>query len=971
MKRAYGTIALGLSIVLGFYPTAFSQTMPAPDELTEFSANLWGASADNGTAAVFNDTSRVRVGSASLRFETNSGFDTWMFSPPDRNANWNFNNSGGVAFWIYAENNNPGFQNQSPWIRLYSSAGNYVQLRPTYDILNEANGRWVEFRIPFAGNAIWQRTQVGSPNLSSIRWIEIHADTWDAGFRYWLDGLRFNLPIAPPNGQIAIAGNNRVSLSWTAITDSRFQQYEIYRSNQPFQSITGMTPIGTVTNIGQTQYEDTTAMNGVRYHYAVALRLSGGQLSTEVDSIGPRTPYNQTDLQVVSIARTPRYPRYDPTYTYYEITEPSGFGPYIFSAATGLGSGQTGNTQRFPAVGSQVTYTATIRNRGTNLFSGSVVARWYVDNVLVSQQNVNLNLTPRQTATQTLQRTWENTPRNIRFEVVINDARPGNNALTVNSRSVGFLSYVDISYYEAFRENTTNYPQAQDDDFIDWLNRHMARFNELFAQAGTPKQVHFEILQTLMDTDPDPNINRLPFAIFPFRYRAGEGSLRLSGYYHPQDDIDYGLLHEMGHQLGLIDLYQMNIAPQFNQVNQTGYSAVACLMNGVSPFLSEHSAFAMTHWFNTAHGYFGQYLYSMPDQVKMRFLNRRNQPLANASVKVYQWCERPGMGKVITQQVKAQGMTNANGEFTLPNVPINPNLVPVVFNGDRLRDNPFGYVAVVGTNGVLLMEIEKEGFKDYAWLGITEVNNAFWQGQTSVAVFERALSLGGAIQTCPPTDMTENNAASWVGWSEDGQITLSDDTIRRQVGGSALRMETTGGFDNYVRYPGDRQAIWNLSGAQGIRMFCYSENPNLGFQNHSPWIRLAGPQGYIELRPNFDILNQTIGQWREFVIPFAGNATWQRTQVGTVSLANIHHIEIHADTWGAGFRLWIDGLSFYPNLGCSGDVNRDGCVNDIDLQRVLFAYGQTGDDLPEDLNQDGVVNDADLLEVLFYFGSGC
>jgi hypothetical protein len=52
-------------------------------------------------------------------------------------------------------------------------------------------------------------------------------------------------------------------------------------------------------------------------------------------------------------------------------------------------------------------------------------------------------------------------------------------------------------------------------------------------------------------------------------------------------------------------------------------------------------------------------------------------------------------------------------------------------------------------------------------------------------------------------------------------------------------------------------------------------------------------------------------------------------------------------------------------------VNSDGCVDDADLLRVLFAFGQHGFGLPEDLNGDGMIDDADLLSVLFHFGDGC
>jgi hypothetical protein len=56
----------------------------------------------------------------------------------------------------------------------------------------------------------------------------------------------------------------------------------------------------------------------------------------------------------------------------------------------------------------------------------------------------------------------------------------------------------------------------------------------------------------------------------------------------------------------------------------------------------------------------------------------------------------------------------------------------------------------------------------------------------------------------------------------------------------------------------------------------------------------------------------------------------------------------------------------------NGDVDNNGCVDDADLLAVLFAFGNTGNNLGRvDVNCDGVVDDADLLHVLFHFGSGC
>ena len=56
----------------------------------------------------------------------------------------------------------------------------------------------------------------------------------------------------------------------------------------------------------------------------------------------------------------------------------------------------------------------------------------------------------------------------------------------------------------------------------------------------------------------------------------------------------------------------------------------------------------------------------------------------------------------------------------------------------------------------------------------------------------------------------------------------------------------------------------------------------------------------------------------------------------------------------------------------NGDVDANGCIDDADLLAVLFAFGNSGNNLGrEDTNCDGVVDDADLLTVLFNFGSGC
>jgi len=942
---------------------------PARDALTELTAAQWGAEADGGWAAVYNDTVRRVAGSASIRFETNGCFDTRLWAPLTQDAGWDFLGAGvgGLAFWVYTHNTNHGFQGPSPWLHICTTPADYIELRPRHDFLDEARGQWVLVTVPLNGNDVWTSTPVGNPDMSNVNYIEIHGDTWECAFTMWIDDLRFDLPFAPPEGLVAIAGNQQVSLSWRRFNDltGQFHHYAIYRRTQPFTTVQGLTPLHTIPDLNNTSWVDSSATNATTYYYAVTAVLTGGFETTEVNAVGPRTPRDETDLQVTCIARTPRYPRYWPLYTGYWVTEPNGFGPYYFTAATGLGGGQTPATQRWPNLGDPVTYVATVRNRGTNAWSGTLNGVWEVDGLPAGTSALPASLQPGDTAELTFVLNWDNAWHEISFTLDVPDARLDNNRRSLHTKSAPFLTYVDVTFIENFRENTPNFPQAATDDMIDWLQRHADEMNRMFATATSRKRVHYDVLQVLHDHQPDPNLPTIYFGVFPYRYRGNEWSdPRLPGYYHPDVDIDYGLCHELSHQLGLIDIYQLDLPGDRNEVSGQGYSAVACLMHGCSPFYSMHSALAMSHWSEIVHGYYGQYMYCIPRQMRLRVLDYNNQPLSGATVTMYQMVERPGVGKVITQQAKAQGVTNAAGEWTLPNVPINPSLVPPTHGGDLLHDNPFGYLAVVGTNGLLHFKIEYDEFVDYAWLDITEANIAYWQGQSDLATFERRVAIGGGTQFYPPADLAELNAANWATWSEGGTASVSDDTTRKQVGQASIRFDSDGGADNYLRYPLGILAKWNLSDVQYIRFWLYAHNTNSGgFQSQSPWLRLGSFQdGYFQWKPTWDILNLAINRWTEFVIPIAGDATWQRTVGGNPSLAKINYFQLHADTWGAGFTLWLDGVNFQPQPHRPGDLNCDGQVDFADINPFVLAlsdwerWKQLHPDCPPinaDINGDG------------------
>jgi probable HAF family extracellular repeat protein len=117
------------------------------------------------------------------------------------------------------------------------------------------------------------------------------------------------------------------------------------------------------------------------------------------------------------------------------------------------------------------------------------------------------------------------------------------------------------------------------------------------------------------------------------------------------------------------------------------------------------------------------------------------------------------------------------------------------------------------------------------------------------------------------------------------------------------------------------------------------------------------------------------------------NDTYAHLLRGVLDGNNALLYEARATSWDGryivGSAMQVGGgmfiYGFWLDTWREGDTNGDGCVDDADLLRVLFAFGTVGTaespwGIPlrhEDINHDGIVDDADLLIVLFNFGQGC
>jgi hypothetical protein len=83
---------------------------------------------------------------------------------------------------------------------------------------------------------------------------------------------------------------------------------------------------------------------------------------------------------------------------------------------------------------------------------------------------------------------------------------------------------------------------------------------------------------------------------------------------------------------------------------------------------------------------------------------------------------------------------------------------------------------------------------------------------------------------------------------------------------------------------------------------------------------------------------------------------------------DIRAIELHADTWGAGFTVWWDGLSFDPPV-CAADFNADGAIDSRDV--IAYLNGWTARAGRADINADGVIDSRDVIAFLNEWVGGC
>ena len=230
--------------------------------------------------------------------------------------------------------------------------------------------------------------------------------------------------------------------------------------------------------------------------------------------------------------------------------------------------------------------------------------------------------------------------------------------------------------------------------------------------------------------------------------------------YKKRPEIEHALLHELMHQLGVIDLYQMfidtrtSLLPDANRQGQkagcgTDYwshdykcfrftEGIDDLM-GTGPLaIGAHTAGGLKSNAGHRRGHYGEYLYDTPSTVSVRIVDQDGRDLPNVALRFYQY-ELQEQGHLLDAIPEFELTTDSDGIAVLPNRGITGI---VTATGHQLKPNPFGIIDVVGTNGTFVIEMRGTCI-NYEWLTVVELNLAYWDGHEDEAVFTKTLR-------CPP-----------------------------------------------------------------------------------------------------------------------------------------------------------------------------------------------------------------------------
>lgn len=519
-------------------------------------------------------------------------------------------------------------------------------------------------------------------------------------------------------------------------------------------------------------------------------------------------PSRVVDLSVAYIRRTPEYHRYDPIYTYKTFHD-EGVGTMD---APGFA-----DTQKWPQNGETVTFTAYVKNMGTGANSGPFNYRWKLNGQVIGTGTEAVGIPPynanngdptHNQKSYTVNWTWDadefpadphrnsadSRDRVLTFEAdydgQVAEYSENNNALVDYPEAPAMGYWVEASMYRYFNETRNQVGTYSFDDWLQWVIEvwnqtylENARFAG-FAEDGCLERVRIGFIGVVPDGQLCAGGNHNNNCTPNFMLDGEWGFRPDQGYVQKWSRlIEWGLLHECMHQLGMIDLYTMNMeagtpsTPLRVQVkdglpfyiSRGYYPPFGGLMGGgdtrYSPtyegrgLTAAWDIGALSSNAGYRRGYYGEELYDLPDTLKLRAVDASGEPIPHAELKI--WQSRGGATPdedVYAWQPIFLGEADADGVVTLPNYSTLDDGF-TTYTGHTLKPNPWGRINVVGGNCSLLVRCRGWGQKDYTFMRTEQVNVVFWQAREALGYAPAELTYDLRFEISPTANLGLVNIA--------------------------------------------------------------------------------------------------------------------------------------------------------------------------------------------------------------------
>lgn len=225
--------------------------------------------------------------------------------------------------------------------------------------------------------------------------------------------------------------------------------------------------------------------------------------------------------------------------------------------------------------------------------------------------------------------------------------------------------------------------------------------------------------------------------------------------------VDWDGLQHLGRELGLVDLSATDTTIQQCMVRDRNGRYVQrrhvfpwrrSMMYTAGGFLfDERSAAALQRNKGRPRGFHGDYLYQLPDKIRVEVRSNAGTPLPGTQVDVYQLMSEGEHAGAVAGLGGTDPLfsvqSGPDGRVSLLDRPAPSHTTPA---GYELRPNPFGKISVDGSNGLLLLRLQHGASEEFHFLRLFDCNVAYLRGHTSDYVHRLSTHFGAAAAPNPP-----------------------------------------------------------------------------------------------------------------------------------------------------------------------------------------------------------------------------